>query len=426
MKVVSRIAVWALGFFMVAGCQATNRPETSTQATQTTPSSPALPPRPAAKNHRSFDEWLMAFQVEAVSRGISPSTLKRALAGVRPNPKILELDSRQPEFTRPIWDYLDSAVSAQRIAIGRRSLVKYDGLLKDIYRRYGVPPQYIVAIWGIETSFGKNIGNINVIRALATLAYRGRRQDYGREQLLAALQILENDNLPPSRLRGSWAGAMGQTQFIPTTFLNYAVDYNGDGARDLWKSLPDAFASTANYLASMGWQKNQAWGMEVRLPTDFNWDLINPETRKSVTQWQQLGVRQADGSNLPAVDSQGEIIVPAGHRGPAFLALDNFQTIMQYNTSTSYALAVARLADRVTGKRPLVASWPTDLPPLSRTDKLELQRLLTKRGYNPGEIDGIVGPRTRAAVQAFQKEIRQTHDGYPTRVLLEQLRRGSS
>jgi len=422
MKALTRITAWLCCFFLIAGCQATGGPETGGQP----PSSPA-PVRPPfqrlADSSLSFEDWLAAFGAEASAQGISPLTAPQAFAGVRLNQRVLELDSRQPEFTRPVWDYLASTVSAERVATGSQLLIKHHALLQEVSRRYGVDPQYIVAIWGIETNFGQNFGDFNVIEVLATLGYRGRRQDFGRDQLLAALRILDNGDITPARMKGSWAGAMGHTQFIPTAFLNYAVDFDGDGKRNLWQSLPDVFASTANYLARSGWRSSQPWGFEVRLPPDFNWDLGDPDIRKPVAAWEQLGVRQANGGELPATASDGAIIAPAGYRGPAFLVFDNFHALQKYNNSTSYVLAVGQLADRMTGKTAIIAKWPTYLAPLSRSENLELQRLLIQRGYNPGAVDGIVGPRTRTAVKAFQKTVNQPNDGFPTQDLLEQLRR---
>ena len=416
-----RITAWLYCFFLMTGCQSTGGPEPGGQ-----PSSTPAPVRPPfqrlADPSLSFEDWLAAFSTIAAAQGISPSTAQQAFAGVRLNRQVLELDSRQPEFTRPVWEYLASTVSTGRIVAGNQRLTRHHDLLQEVSRHYGVDPQYIVAIWGIETNFGQNFGGFSVIEVLATLGYQGRRQDFGREQLLAALRILDNGDITPARMKGSWAGAMGHTQFIPTTFLTYAVDFDGDGRRDLWESLPDVFASTANYLAKSGWRSGQPWGFEVELPPGFNWDLSDPDTRKPVADWAQLGVRQVNGGQLPATAGNGAIIAPAGYRGPTFLVFDNFFALQKYNNSVSYVLAVSQLADRMTGKPPIIARWPTDLAPLSRSENLELQRLLAQRGYNPGSVDGIVGPRTRTAVKAFQKKVNQPSDGFPTQDLLERLR----
>lgn len=390
-------------------------------------SEPEVGPKPVSaapeiSQTTGFQAWLARFRAEAAAAGISHPTLDRAFAGVSPNPRVIELAFRQPEFSQPIWDYLATAVSPGRIVTGRRLLARHNDLLSGVSRRYGVQPQYLVAIWGMESSYGRNFGDFNVIESLATLAYQGRRQDFGREQLLAALKILDSGDIPPEQMRGSWAGAMGHAQFIPTTFLNYAVDYDGDARRDLWHSLPDVFASTANYLSRAGWRPDQPWGMEVRLPEGFDWDLADLEVRKPVADWTALGVRRVAGDSLPELTAQGSIILPAGHQGPAFLVLDNFRAILRYNNSISYALAVAHLADRITGAGPFLASWPIWQRPLARSERLELQRLLAQHGYDPGGVDGIIGPKTRSAVKAFQRQINLPGDGYPNGELLEQLR----
>ena len=374
----------------------------------------------------SFEQWVDQFKNRAVAGGISRSTVEHAFQGVSLNRRVIELDQRQPEFTRPIWEYLDGAVSSRRIRQGRELLSRHEELLEQISRRYRVDPRYLVAIWGLESDFGRVFGDFDVIEVLATLGYQGRRQEFGREQLMAALEILDRGDISTDRMVGSWAGAMGHTQFIPTTFLSYAVDFDGDGRRDLWNSIGDALASTANYLASAGWREGLPWGYEVNLPAQFDWDLSHADSRRPLKNWQHYGVRLANGQLPPGLEVPTALIAPAGHRGPAFLVTDNFRAILRYNNATSYALAVSHLADRLGGSGPFTASWPTTLEPLSRSDKKELQRLLSARGYDPGGIDGIVGPRTRAAVKRFQKEINQPNDGYPTQELLNLLRGSSS
>jgi len=374
----------------------------------------------------SFEQWVDQFKNRAVAGGISRSTVERAFQGVSLNRRVIELDQRQPEFTRPIWEYLDGAVSSRRIRQGRELLSRHEELLEQISRRYRVDPRYLVAIWGLESDFGRVFGDFDVIEVLATLGYQGRRQEFGREQLMAALEILDRGDISTDRMVGSWAGAMGHTQFIPTTFLSYAVDFDGDGRRDLWNSIGDALASTANYLASAGWREGLPWGYEVNLPAQFDWDLSHADSRRPLKNWQHYGVRLANGQLPPGLEVPTALIAPAGHRGPAFLVTDNFRAILRYNNATSYALAVSHLADRLGGSGQFTASWPTTLEPLSRSDKKELQRLLSARGYDPGGIDGIVGPRTRAAVKRFQKEINQPNDGYPTQELLNLLRGSSS
>lgn len=419
MKLEWKNRLSVIGGCLLVACQATSVetavPVVSNTAVTGTPFQPA-------RQAQSFADWIIAFKAQAATRGISAATLEQAFAGVSLNQRVLELDSRQPEFTRPIWQYLTSAISERRVSQGRQLLMEYSQSLNDAGRRYGVEPPFIVAIWGIESDYGRAYGDFNVIEVLATLAYEGRRRQFGQEQLLAALQILERGDIPAAQMEGSWAGAMGHTQFIPTSFLQYAVDADGDGRRDLWNSLPDVFASTANYLAKAGWSANQPWGFEVVLPEGFDWDLSDPTVRKPLAEWALYGIHRADGSDLPDSPLLAEVLAPAGHRGPAFLVLDNFRTILRYNNATSYALAVAHLADRITGKGPIRASWPTELEPLSRTETIEMQRLLQARGFDPGAPDGLVGPRTRAAVKQFQRSIGEPNDGFPTQALLARLR----
>jgi len=279
-----------------------------------------------------------------------------------------------------------------------------------------------VAIWGLESRYGANTGGYNVIEALASMAYGSRRPDVFRQNLIEALLILEHGDITPEDMQGSWAGAMGQTQFMPAAFRQYAVDGDGDGKRDIWHSLPDVFASTANYLAAHGWKPGQPWGVEVRLPAKFDWTQAEMEVTKSVAEWRKLGIKRVDGKPLPKVDSPASIIAPAGHRGPAFIVFDNFRTILDYNNSVSYALAVGHLADLITGKPEFAAQWPREEQPLSRADKQDLQNLLAQRGYDPGSNDGVIGPKTRIAIRLFQREIGEVPDGFATLALLTRLR----
>ncbi len=370
----------------------------------------------------SFEEWLAQFQAQALNRGISQATLDAAFAGVAPNQRIIELDSDQPEFSRQIWEYLDSAVSATRISNGQTKFAENRAALDQISAQFGVPPQVLVAIWGIESGFGANFGSFRVVESLATLAYDSRRTDFGEEQLMAALQILEAGDIEPGNMLGSWAGAMGHTQFIPTAFLRYAVDFDLDGRRDIWGSIPDALASTASHLATNGWVRGETWGREVRLPDGFDWALADGEGRRTLADWSTLGVMAADGTPLPASGTQAALIVPAGHRGPGFLIYENFQVIKAYNNATAYALAVAHLADRIAGGGPFVGAWPRDVAALSRQERFDLQTLLTAQGYDPGTVDGIIGPNTRSALRAFQAAQGVPADGFPTQEMLALLR----
>lgn len=420
---------------LTAACQsASSAPSAAVAGTlETAIVSPQAAPRAAeasgdtaAKPAPSFAAWREELRAEAEARGVSAATFARAFAHVSPNPAVLKADRHQPEFTRPIWDYLASAVSARRIAAGQRHLAAHRPLLEAAAARYGVAPEYVVAIWGIESDFGANTGAYSVIEALATLAYAGQRQAAFRAYLLDALLILEEGDVEPTRMRGSWAGAMGQTQFMPTAFRERAVDFDGDGRRDIWTSLADVFGSTANYLAAAGWRPGQSWGDEVRLPPDFRYELADPEIRQTVGAWQALGVRLVDAAAAPPPDRPASLLLPAGHRGPAFLVYDNFRVLLRYNNATSYALAVGHLADRIGGGGPIAASWPVEEQPLSRSQQVELQRLLAARGFDPGPIDGMIGPMTRQAIRRFQAALGHPADGYATLDLLSRLRAAQS
>jgi lytic murein transglycosylase len=376
----------------------------------------------AAPAKESFAAWREALKVEALAAGVSAATFDRAFQGVQPNPDVIAKDSVQPEYTRPVWAYLDTAVSDKNIADGRQRLAGNTAALRRVGKPHGVPPEVVVAIWGLESRYGESTGGYNVIEALATLAYDSRRPEVFRRNLIDALLILEAGDIAAVDMQGSWAGAMGQTQFMPAAFRQYAVDGDGDGRRDIWRSLPDVFASTVGYLAAHDWRPNQPWGMEVRLPKTFPWDQAELDITKSVAEWAALGVRRADGKALPKVDSPASIIAPAGHRGPAFIVFDNFRTILDYNNSVSYALAVGHLADRLAGGKAFVAAWPRQEPPMSRTDKLDMQNLLYARGYDPGSVDGVIGPKTRMAIRSFQREIGEVPDGFATMALLTRLR----
>jgi membrane-bound lytic murein transglycosylase B len=376
----------------------------------------------AGPAEESFAAWRDVLKADALAAGVSADTFDRAFQNVRPNPDVIAKDNVQPEYTRPVWAYLDSAVSPRNVTDGEQRLSENAAALRRAVQGHGIPPQIVVAIWGLESRYGESTGGYNVIEALATLAYDSRRPEVFRKNLIDALLILEAGDIPPADMQGSWAGAMGQTQFMPATFRQYAIDGDGDGKRDIWRSLPDVFASTANYLTSHGWRPNQPWGAEVRLPKSFPWDQAELDITKSVAEWAALGVRRADGKALPKVDSPASIIAPAGHRGPAFIVFDNFRTILDYNNSVSYALAVGHLADRLAGAREFAAVWPREEAPMSRTDKLDMQNLLFARGYDPGSVDGVIGPKTRMAIRSFQREIGVVPDGFATMTLLDRLR----
>lgn len=377
---------------------------------------------PAAIAQQSFDAFLRGVIKEGIERGLSQDTLSRALGDVRPVTRVLELDQRQPEFSRTFWGYLDSFVTEARIARGRELLKTHGPLLDTVAQKYGVQPRFLVSFWGMETNFGDYTGGFDVIDAIATLAYDPRRSDFFRNELFHALQILEEGHIDLAKMQGSWAGAMGQPQFMPSTFTGYAVDGDNDGRKDIWTTLPDVFSSAANYLSSIGWDASYTWGREVRLPAGFDLDLVDSKNAKPLSFWATQGVTKADGTPLPTVDIGGVMILPAGVQGPAFLVYENFDAIMTWNRSTFYALAVGYLSDRLIGKGPLVARRPANEAPLRRADVLDMQRLLTDAGFDTGGLDGMIGPMTRAAVKAYQKSVNLPADGYPDMVLIQKLR----
>ncbi|WP_421548971.1 lytic murein transglycosylase [Pseudomonas sp. QD4] len=373
---------------------------------------------------QTFAEWQAGFRVEALNAGIRAELFDRAFAGITPDMSVIKADRSQPEFSRPVWEYLDGAVSPLRVRKGQALLNQYADTLQKIEQRYGVDRQALVAVWGMESNFGDFQGNKSVIRSLATLAYEGRRPAFANSQLIAALQILQQGDIQPEKMLGSWAGAMGQTQFIPTTYNTHAVDFDGDGRRDIWNSPADALASTAHYLQSSGWQKGQPWGFEVRLADNFDYSLADGAIRKSVAEWAKLGLKLPNGSNLPAGTEHlsAALLLPAGYRGPAFLILDNFRAVLKYNNSSSYALAVNLLSERFTGAGLISGAWPKDDLPLSRSERIELQNLLSARNYDAGTADGIIGANTRKAIRSAQQSFGWPADGYPTHKLLESLR----
>lgn len=369
---------------------------------------------------QKFARWIAEFSTTARAAGIDAATLQIAFDNVRFVPRVIELDRTQPEFTRPVWDYLDSALSPQRIARGQDKLLQLRPLVEPIAARYGVPAEILVAIWGMESNYGSFVGDIPTIDALATLGFEGRREQWARGQLLAALKILQNRDIDRAHMIGSWAGAMGQTQFLPSNFLAYAVDADGDGRRDIWNSLADVMASTANFLASSGWQVGQPWGFEVRLPAGFDYARADFDVRQPAARWTDEGVQSMDGAPLPDL-ADSSILLAAGARGPAFLVGPNFRAILHYNSSTSYALAVGLLAQQLAAGPAVRAPWPRDLQMLSRRQVLALQAALNKRGFDSGTPDGMMGPATQRGVRRYQLSLGLPADGYPTLDLLQRL-----
>ncbi|PBJ03427.1 Membrane-bound lytic murein transglycosylase B precursor [Pseudomonas ogarae] len=373
---------------------------------------------------QTFAQWQAGFRKEALAAGIRDDLFDRAFIGVSPDMSVIKADRSQPEFTRPVWEYLDGALSPLRVNKGKSLIQQNAQVLQSIEQRYGVDREALVAVWGMESNFGQFQGSKSVINSLATLAYEGRRPGFAHAQLIAALQILQQGDITPEKMLGSWAGAMGQTQFIPTTYNTHAVDFDGDGRRDIWGSATDALASTAHYLQSSGWQRGQPWGVEVSLNQGFDYTLADGTIRKPVSEWMRLGVSEYGGLPIAADDRQlsASLLLPAGHRGPAFLIFDNFRAILKYNNSSSYALAVGLLSKRFTGAGLVYGQWPKEDLPLSRSERIELQTLLGKHNYDAGNPDGIIGANTRKAIRSAQQSFGWPADGYPTQQLLEALR----
>ena len=369
-----------------------------------------------------FDVWLDGLKAEAIGRGIRPQTVQTALAGLEPLPEVIERDRSQREFTLTFTRYMRGTVTEGRVEKARRLLEENRPLLEKVAAQYGVQPRFLVSFWGLESNFGEHTGGYSVVATLATLAHEGRRHDFFRAQLLDALQILDEGHIPVQEMTGSWAGAMGQLQFIPSTFVNFAVDYDGDGHRDIWHSLPDIFASAANYLSQEGWRGDRTWGREVQLPPAFDYSLASMSVTKPLAEWASTyGLRSADGGPLPTVDGiEASLVLPSGHRGPAFLVYENFRTILIWNRSILYALAVGHLADRIDGA-PALGPLPEE-DPVSLKAIEEMQAKLNALGYDAGIPDGLVGPQTREAVSAYQAAEGLPADGYPTVELIERIR----
>jgi len=380
---------------------------------------------PSVAETVSFDVWLKEFRTEAATKGISAVTLNAALTGLKPIPRVIELDRRQPEFTWTFRQYMTKMVNAQRIKTGQRKLLENRKLLNEIGAKYGIQPRYLVAFWGLETDFGRLAkGYFPTVAALATLAFDGRRSQFFRKQLLAALKILDEGHITPARMKGSWAGAMGHFQFIPTTFLAYAQDYDGDGRKDIWNNQADAYASAANFLTKSGWKGDEIWGREVILPKGFDFNLASMKVKKGLKKWQALGLRRVGGGNLPILDMTASVITPAGAKGPAFLIYSNFRTIMVWNRSLFYGLAVGHLADRIVGLPDLTSLGPKGDLGLTHEEGRTLQRHLTRQGFDTGGVDGVIGPQSREAIRTFQRKAGLVPDGYPSLDLLKKVLKG--
>lgn len=377
---------------------------------------------PVTTGNAGFDQWIAQFKRKARRDGIPQRVLDAAFAGIRYDTEVIRLDRNQSEFSKTIWEYLDSAVSSSRVSNGRAAYRANQTALQAIERRYGVPAHVVVAVWGLETSFGSYRGSSDVIESLATLAYDGRRGAFFEAQLMAALEILEDGDIGPRNMRGSWAGAMGHTQFMPTSYLDYAVDFTGDGRRNIWGQDPtDALASTANYLAKKGWVKGQPWGVEVRLPRGFDYALTGRDTQKTARQWARLGVVGMDGQAVSA-KGRASILLPAGAQGIALMIFKNFEVIERYNPADAYVIGVGHLSDRIVGKPAFQGDWPRGDRALRASERRELQERLTRAGFDTQGVDGRIGPNTQAAIRAYQKRAGLLPDGYASLDLLSRLR----
>jgi membrane-bound lytic murein transglycosylase B len=369
-----------------------------------------------------FGNCIAGMEPLAERRGVSREAFERLTAGLTPDLSIMDLLDAQPEFNKSPWDYLDILVSDERIARGRELLAQYASTFSAMERAYGVDRYIIAAIWGVESNYGTKGGDRSVLRSTATLACVGRRRDFFREEFLSALELLARGDLKPDRLIGSWAGAFGPTQFMPSTFKRFAVDFDHDGRRDVVDSVADVIASTANNLKTDGWVPGESWGYEVVLPAGFNYLLADRSKQMTIAQWEGLGVKRAADKAFPRPSEKAFLLLPAGARGPAFLMLQNFRVIMKYNPAEAYALAIGYLADRLRGGGPFVQAWPREERALSMSERFEMQQLLARRGYDIGEPDGLLGPRTRIAIRNFQAATGQVPDGFASSSVLDRLR----
>ncbi len=375
--------------------------------------------RAAAGN---FGSCLAGLWPLAERRGVTRAAFESAVAGLTPDLRIMDLMDSQPEFTKSFWDYLDILVNDARIENGRAMLAQHRAVFDAVEKAYGVDRHFIAAIWGVESNYSTQIGDRSVIRSTATLACVGRRQNYFRDEFLSALEILSRGDVKAEHLKGSWAGAFGPTQFMPTSFKRFAVDFDGDGRRDVVDSVPDLVASTANNLKKDGWVAGETWGYEVVLPQGFDFLLADRSRMMTMREWERAGIRRAGGKAFPRPDDKAYLLVPAGAQGPGFLMLQNFRAIMKYNPAEAYALAIGYLADRLRGGEPFVQAWPRHERVLTRSERYELQQLLATRGFDVGEPDGRLGGKTRSALRAFQSSVGHVPDGFASAAVLERLR----
>ena len=420
----SRWAFFA-SVLLLAGCAGPTPP-----APPQAPSAPAADPyaflhidqKTCPTEAASFVDWVQHFEAYAYKSGDPKELLVQAFVPVKENPEIGAKQAKQPEFVTPVWTYLAKAVSDDRVQRGQQQYAANRAVVDATARQYGVDAGTLMGIWGIETDFGRSFGDVNVFEALSNLGYGAHRTDFACTELMAALTIAKNGQIPVEKMVGSWAGAMGHNQFLPSKYLELAVDADHSGAPDLWSSMPDVFASTANHLVHGGWIPGTPWGFEVKLPQGFPYQEAELDTFVGIEHWQQLGVRLVDGRPLPLEPGPTAILVLAGQHGPAFLVTQNFKAILGYNYSTSYALSVAYLGQRILGGQGVVAPWPTTEPQLNLDEREEIQTRLAARGYDVGTPDGILGLKTRKAIRRFQATIGWPQDGFANKALLDALR----
>jgi lytic murein transglycosylase len=423
LKQITLMPSWAAPFkslllavAVLTGCA--SGPSTMPAKAPSSAAEPTVPKATAeALTDQRFAEWVAAFRASARAAGIDDATLDATLGSVQLHHRAVVADRAQPEFTRTFWDYLDGVITERRVSTGQQKLLELRGQADAVNALYGLPGPVLMAVWGIESNFGGNYGDVPVFNALSTLGFEGRREAWAKTELMAALRIVQRGDIDPDRMVGSWAGAMGQTQFMPTSYLAYAVDADGDGRRDIWGSMPDVLASTANFLARSGWRADEPWGVEVQLPAGFDPARADQAVRQNSAQWADEGVRTMDGTVLPAM-ADAMVLQPAGARGPAFLVGRNYRALLRYNNSMSYALTVGLLSQRIAGGPAVQGAWPRDLRALTRGEMIALQTALNQRGFDSGTPDGQMGPATRGALRAFQRSAGLPADGFPTEALL--------
>ena len=372
--------------------------------------------------NQQFSQCVSELKSKARQQGISDNTVNTILGKVKHLARVIELDRRQPEFTQTFSGYFNARITNERIRTGRKLLDEHREILDKIEQESGIPAKYLVSFWGLESNYGGYFGDWSVPDSLTTLACDPRRSAFFTQELFNALRIIDAGDITPERMVGSWAGAMGHMQFMPSTFLNYAKDADGDGRRDLWGSIEDAMASAANFLRKMGWNPDLEWGQEVKLPPDFDYSLAGSNHKRSLSDWARLGVIPVSGLNLLPTDQKAALLVPAGHQGPAFLVTHNFHVIMRWNRSEYYALSVGHLADRIYGEPELSQQPPADDIKISREQVRQLQRDLQALGIDAGGVDGVMGPQTRKAISLFQHRTQRIADGHLDATLLEAVR----